>query len=722
MADTDTPRTPEVAPTPPATCAACGAALTEGLLGGACPRCLLTHALGSAGASSGTSANAVLPPADSRLPARFGDYELLERIARGGMGVVYKARHVRLQRVVALKMIVDGGLASELDVHRFHAETEAAARLDHPNIVPIYEVGEHEGHPYFTMRLMEGGSLADHVQRLRGEPRRAAELMAAVARAVHHGHQHGILHRDLKPPNILLDAEGRPHVGDFGVAKRIEKDGLTRTGTVVGTPAYMAPEQAAGHARGLTIAADLYSLGAILYELLSGRPPFVGDTPAHLLQQLLEAEPVPLRTLAPGVDRDLETLCHKCLEKQPSRRYGSAEELARDLERYARGEPVLARRLGPAARTWRWFRRHPVLAGALAVVAWLLLTTAAGALHVAHGQLQARRSEVLAANTQAALTAAGAVLYLFDTYRDAVEWAARDAAVIDGLRRQDTEALRQYLQQMDTDATRHHGLRLRDGGSPFASWLVLDKDGTVRGRWPRSDEHVLGQSHAWRDYFQGAQSIARKGGHAAYVSRGFQSVVTGQHLFAVSAPIYDAEHAWLGVVVAMSSTGPGLGRLQLDAPGERDQRVVLVAPVDAPRGGTTAFQDSKLMVVVHQDLRPGKTHVLDDETKARVREALHRAPRSGPEHPQFPQREQVVSSEAHTDPIRPDEGPWLAAFAPVGSTDYVAIVQTRDASLFAPTRTLLGQLALWSGLPALAGGALLVLSLWLFQRRARGRH
>ncbi|NMO22742.1 serine/threonine protein kinase [Pyxidicoccus fallax] len=714
-----TPKTPRdsTPPVPATPCAACGAPLSEGLLGGACPRCLLANAL--EGESTG---NTLLPPSASRLPARFGEYELLERIARGGMGVVFKARHVRLQRVVALKMIVDGAMASELDVHRFHAETEAAARLEHPNIVPIYEVGEHEGHPYFTMRLMEGGSLADHAQRLRGEPRQAARLMAAVARAVHHGHQHGILHRDLKPPNILLDAEGRPHVGDFGVAKHIEKDGPTRTGTVVGTPAYMAPEQAAGTARALTVAADVYSLGAILYELLSGRPPFVGDSPAHVLQQVQESEPAPLRTLAPGVDRDLETLCHKCLEKQPARRYASAEELAKELERYARGEPIVARPLGRTARTWRWFRRHPVLAGALAVVAWLLMTTAAGALHVAHGQLQARRAEVLAANTQAALTAAGAVLYLFDTWRDAVGWAARDAAVIDGLRRGDTEALHRYLQQMDADATRLHGLRTREGGSPFSVWLVLDRDGMVRGRWPRSDEEVLGQSHAWRDYFQGAQGIARKGGHAAYVSRGFESVVTGRHLFAVAAPIYDSEHAWLGVVVAMSSTGPTLGRLQLDSPGEPDTRVVLVAPVDAPRGGTTAFRDSELMVVVHQDLRPGETHVLDATTKARVREALHRAPRSGPEHPQFPQREQVVSSEAHIDPLRPSEGPWLAAFAPVGSTDYVAIVQTRDAAVFAPTRTLLGQLALWSGFPALAGGALIVLSLGWVQRRARARH
>ncbi len=369
MATPDTPRdsTPPVPATP---CAACGAPLSEGLLGGACPRCLLANAL--EGEATG---NTLLPPSASRLPARFGEYELLERIARGGMGVVFKARHVRLQRVVALKMIVDGAMASELDVHRFHAETEAAARLEHPNIVPIYEVGEHEGHPYFTMRLMEGGSLADHAQRLRGEPRQAARLMAAVARAVHHGHQHGILHRDLKPPNILLDAEGRPHVGDFGVAKHIEKDGPTRTGTVLGTPAYMAPEQAAGTARALTVSADVYSLGAILYELLSGRPPFVGDTPAHVLQQVLESEPAPLRTLAPGVDRDLETLCHKCLEKQPARRYASAAQLAEDVQRYLEGKPVRAQKDSFAYRASKFVRRNTAGVAAAAVV---LLTLIAG--------------------------------------------------------------------------------------------------------------------------------------------------------------------------------------------------------------------------------------------------------------------------------------------------------------------------------------------------------
>jgi len=669
---------------------------------------------------SGNTVHALLPPTTSRLPVRFGGYELLERIARGGMGVVFKARDLRLQRLVALKMIVDGELATEVDVHRFRAEAEAAALLDHPNIVPIHEVGEHDGHHYFTMRLMEGGSLADHMERLRAEPRKAAELMAAVARAVHHGHQRGILHRDLKPPNILLDTEGRPHVGDFGVARRIAQEGLTQTGSVVGTPAYMAPEQAAGRVRSLTTAADIYSLGAILYELVAGRPPFEGDTAAHILRQVVEQEPPPLRLVAPRVDRDLETVCHKCLEKNPSRRYGSAAELALELERFARGEPIVTRRPGRAGRTWRWFRRHPVLAGALTVVTWFLVSMTAGALHVALGQLRERRGEVLAANTHAALTAAGAVLYQLDTYRTAVEWAARTPLVADGLRQDDTHGLHQFLYIMDHTAPPRHGLRLPDGTSPFTVWLVLDRHGVVRGRWPRSDALVLGQSHAWRDYFVGAERAARAKTTTAYVSRGFESVVDGQHLFAISAPILDASGEWLGVVVAMSRTGPTLGSLRLDAPDEHEPHVVLVAPKDAPRGGSIPLLESDLMVMVHPRLSPGQTRLLDTPTTQRVREALRLAPRPGLENPQFPTRDQVVRSDTHVDALAPDEGPWLAAYVPVGSTHYVVIVQTRDDALLAPTRTLLGRLALWSGLPALAGGGLLTLLLSLLQRRARG--
>ncbi len=303
---------------------------------------------------------------------RIGDYELIKELGRGGMGVVFKARQVSLNRDVALKMILAGEFAGESQIKRFQSEAEAAAGLDHPNLVPIYEIGESDGRHFFSMKLVEGGSLSHKLPAFTNHHRAAVTLMAKIARAVHYAHQHGVLHRDLKPGNILMDAQGEPHVTDFGLATRIQGGShLTLSGAILGTPSYMAPEQASGQTKKLTTAADVYSLGAIFYQLLVGHPPFHGDNVAEILQQVREEDPPKPSALMPSVDRDLETICLKCLHKESARRYGSAEALADDLERWLRLEPIHARPTTTTEQITKWVRRKPVIAvlgGALFLV------------------------------------------------------------------------------------------------------------------------------------------------------------------------------------------------------------------------------------------------------------------------------------------------------------------------------------------------------------------
>jgi len=358
----------------PAPCAECGS--TSRVARGLCLNCLLYEGLGGDTCNPETLED-MLGKIDVRdADWRLGNYQILEEIGRGGMGVIYRARQRHSRRIVALKRILSYHADSQETLVRFRREAEAAARLDHPNILPIYEVSENDdGLPSFSMKFAAGGSLHEAAPALHREPRRIVALIAKVARAVQYAHARGILHRDLKPANILLDGRGEPLVSDFGLAKWLDATSeLTQTLAIFGTPGYIAPEQANGSAGKITPAADVYSLGAILFHLFTGRPPFLGEHALAVIQQAAEKAPPKLRSLAPTLDRDLETICAKCLEREPTARYHSAGDLAEDLERWLAGHSIRARPISPPVRIWRWSRRNPILAGMTA----LLLVMGAG--------------------------------------------------------------------------------------------------------------------------------------------------------------------------------------------------------------------------------------------------------------------------------------------------------------------------------------------------------
>ncbi len=446
---------------------------------GSCSACLLEAGLESAS----------LEPVTEAEPARVvGDYEILAELARGGMGVVFKARQVSLARIVALKMILGGRFASEIEVRRFREEAQAAAALRHPHIVAIHEVGEIEGQPFFSMDFIDGPSLAEAVRVAPFDARRSATCVRGVAEAMQHAHERGILHRDLKPSNVLLDAAGCPHVTDFGLAKRLagaelamRDSDLTLSGQVLGSPSFMAPEHVTGRRGEPSPASDVYALGALLYHALTGRPPFLADSIPATLRLVAEAEPVSLRLLAPGVPADLDTICRKCLEKDPRRRYASAREVEEELGRFLCDQPIRARQVGRVERSWRWCRRHPALAlvSGLAVVLFAavvsLATVAVMQSEGARRMARERARSELLANARTLL---------------ATDLADRRFAALDLLQKAGAIRPDADLRNAAAAALSLPGFRVAHRWTNLSSLPVLDFDPEFDHYAHRTDDHV----------------------------------------------------------------------------------------------------------------------------------------------------------------------------------------------------------------------------------------
>jgi WD40 repeat protein len=373
------------------TCPECGTAISPDAPDAICPKCAFSVGL----VEGGTASAGVMDGLPVQERRRFGDYELLEEIARGGMGVVFKARQISLDRIVAVKMVLSGHVAGAATLERFRSEAKTAGSLQHSNIVAIHEIGEHEGQPYFSMDYIEGKNLRELLRDGALPAKRAARYLRIVADAVHFAHERGILHRDLKPSNVLIDILDQPRVTDFGLAKHLEGNAdLTVTGQVLGSPNFIPPEQASGIHTEPSPSSDVYSLGAILYFLLTARPPFVADTLTGTLRQVVESEPVSPRLLNASVPRDLETICLKCLEKEPAKRYATASDLAEELDCFLQDEPIRARPIGRADKLWRWCRQKPLQASLVAVIVMLLFALAAGSTIAAWRIASARDSEI----------------------------------------------------------------------------------------------------------------------------------------------------------------------------------------------------------------------------------------------------------------------------------------------------------------------------------------
>jgi eukaryotic-like serine/threonine-protein kinase len=614
----------------------------------------------------------------------FGEYELFGEVGRGAMGVVYRARPAGTNLVVALKQVEARGLDTADAVRRFREEVENASGLRHPHIIPIYHVGEQDGRPFYTMELIEGGSLDRLIPKYRDDPRAAATLVAKVARAVHYAHQRRLLHRDLKPGNILIDEAGEPHVADFGLSTRLNAAGSAAGGPVAGSIPWMPPEAVRGDA--LTTAVDIWALGVILYELLTGLRPFGGSDRTQLKQAIEAADPLPPRAVNPKLGRDLDAICRRALARDPEQRYESASALALDLERWLRDEPVRARPASRPERLLKWSRRHPTAAGAAGFLLLLLIAGVLAALRTGH-ELDARlRDEVCRGNEFAAVHVANTLLGRLREYGDAVEDAADDGALHRACEKADWPGVERILRDR----------LMTEKAPPFATVFVVDPDGVIRAEWPQRRTVVGGNFHE-RDYVRGAVARAgRTGSGRVHLSRVFTSMNDGLDKLAVSVPFRPTGAngpVWVLGATIPTDSSLGLGRLHDDR-----RKAVLLAPRDTGRDEPP----TEYVVLVHPGyasreasaavpadrLRPGGAGFLPDDNYADP-VAAH--------HPEY-------------------AGRWLAGFARVPDTELVVLVQQPYEEAVAPYGAFFRRFLEWVTAAAI-GAAVLVAGLWVVRNR-----
>lgn len=596
----------------------------------------------------------------------FGAYQLVRQIGRGGMGIVYEARSLQIESTVALKIMRGADSASEAEIRRFLFEAEAQANLRHDNIVRVYHCDQFQGYPFFTMPLMKGGSLADVIAQQRGplceaaEFRAMAKLMVSVADAVYAAHNHGLLHRDIKPGNVLLDERGKPHIADFGLARPLSDADGAGCPSGAGTDAYMSPEQAAGSANRFTVSSDIYSLGAVLYQLITRRTPFEGSS-GDLRARITSDEPItPPSAFARAIPTDLERVTLKCLAKDPNRRYASAQALARDLNAVAEGKAPAVGPLSRWGRTVHWARRNPRL---LSRVAWTLLffTSLFTSAFVLWQRSVAASRSVLDTNAFIASSQAGAALFQLREYADRLAaaaqqpWASRIAT---------------------TTLEEPPPAELIALAKNFDTVVALDRQGRVTAQWPPPRKDLWDYDYRFRDYFRGACKLGESNLRTQYVARAVSAESDGELKFALSTPLYQGG-TWNGVLVFLLATSSVFGNVPMQDSSASERISALLGPRDVDRNEPEEWRARRRFVyLAHDNLRRGQEVPVPALTAAHAAFVTPAEPGQ-----QFVLRSVPPSFDSdYHDPVPGHDGLWHAAFAPVGATGYVVVVQTRRDS------------------------------------------